>query len=67
MAGVVVRKAGSQAGVRAWAAALQQESRFLADQGDVGSGGAVRHSSSLAVSGSHRPAKRGTGGRSSVR
>ena len=70
MAGALVRKAGSQSasgGARAWAAALQQqEGHLLGDHGDVGSGG-VRYSSSLAVSGSHRPVKRGTGGRSSVR
>ncbi|KAG0627697.1 hypothetical protein M758_2G221500 [Ceratodon purpureus] len=69
MAGALVRKAGSQSasgGARAWAAALQQqEGHLLGDHGDVGSGG-VRYSSSLAVSGSHRPVKRGTGGRSSV-
>ncbi|KAG0596301.1 hypothetical protein M758_UG241300 [Ceratodon purpureus] len=72
MAGALVRKAGSQSasgGARAWAAAFQeQESLLLGDHGDLRfeKSGGVRYSSSLAVSGSHRPVKRGTGGRSSV-
>lgn len=73
MAGALVRKAGTQSSsgaARAWAASLQQqEGTLLGDQAkDSGfAHGGVRFSSSLAVSGSHRPVKKGTGGRSSVR